>query len=239
MKLLISLWILLIMLSIIAILMIRKDEKKYSKYLSVIVLIVSILGLIISTVSAQVQNNEFRTNLEGIVSREFVDKTFKNRVNSQNDVIFKDDLFYIDIVARKSKNGNWWRFVESDIGSTIEFCIRYENTTSELAQDVMVETSLPSNMKYVDESAYLFNTSNPKGLLSYDNPCVKAVNIGSYIQYGNAELRFKARIIDNNLVEGRNLLIIWAKISVGNNALLQCARVYVNKEEPVKKSLLD
>lgn len=237
MKLLISLWILLIILSIIAIFMIRKDEKKYSKYLSVIMLIVSILVLIISTVSAQVQDNEFRTNLEGIVSREFVDKTFKNRVNSQDDVIFKDDLFYIDIVARKSKKGNWWRFVESDIGSTIEFCIRYENTTSELAQDIMVETSLPSNMKYVDESAYLFNTSNPKGL-SYDNPCVKAVNIGSYIQYGNAELRFKARIIDNNLVEGRNLLIIWAKISAGNNALLQCARVYVNKE-CMKKSLLD
>ena len=240
MKLLILLWIAIIALSIIAFILVLKNEK-HARLFSGLTVLISVLSLIISSISGSMQQDKthefidlaFEKSAQQIIS--FVNEDFTERVNSQDDVIFKDDLFYIDVVARKPdderlwSNKGWWKHIEADIGSTIQFCIKYGNSTPELAENVMVSVSLPSNLEYVNGSAYLFNTSHPQGL-SYVDPCIDAVNIGNYQQYGEAMLLFNAIVTDTTLVEGKtNRLFVHAKISAKGNALIQHAFVDVDK----------
>lgn len=147
-------------------------------------------------------------------------------VKNRNDVIYKDDIFVVQLFVRKAGSKEWKKSIEADLGEIIEFQVEYRNTTGD-SNPVMVRASIPTNMEYIDNSTFLYNSSHQDGIAYLD--CLSGVNIGSYQRNGNAYVRFKTVIIDNNLAEGNNRLITWVKITSNNEALINSADVLVAK----------
>lgn len=102
------------------------------------------------------------------------------------------------------------------------------NRTKELDEDIMVRSSLPDNMEYIDGSTVLYNSSHSEGLEMFDIVS-SAINIGDYKRQGNAFIGFKARIRDVSLAEGNNQLVTWVKITQNNEALCYDASAFVMK----------
>ena len=129
----------------------------------------------------------------------------------------------------RKEGGEWKESVDAEIGDTVEFQIHYENLNASTVSNVMIRDSLPNNLKYVEGSAKLLNASHPNGL-DYNDPTVAAVNVGNYKVDGDAYLRFKAQVVDNDLVCNKtNRLINWAKASANGYAVQDSAQVYVVK----------
>jgi uncharacterized repeat protein (TIGR01451 family)/LPXTG-motif cell wall-anchored protein len=129
----------------------------------------------------------------------------------------------------RKEGGEWKESVDAEIGDTVEFQIHYENLNASTVSNVMIRDSLPDNLEYVKGSAKLLNASHPNGL-DYNDPTVAAVNVGNYKVGGDAYLRFKAKVVDNDLVCNKtNRLINWAKASANGYAVQDSAQVYVVK----------
>lgn len=135
----------------------------------------------------------------------------------------------IEKTVRMDGEKEWKESVDAKVGDKVEFQIHYKNLNDSTVNDVMIRDSLPSNLKYVDGSAKLLNQANPDGL-AYEDPTIDAVNVGNYKVKGDAYLRFKAEIVDEDLVCNKtNRLINWAKASANGFAVQDSAQVYVEK----------
>lgn len=135
----------------------------------------------------------------------------------------------IEKTVRKEGEKEWKESVDAKIGDKVEFQIHYKNLNNSMVTNVMIRDSLPNNLKYVEGSAKLLNASHPEGL-AYNDPTIDAVNVGDYKVNGDAYLRFKAEVVDNDLECNKtNRLINWAKVSANGYAVQDSAQVYVAK----------
>lgn len=152
-------------------------------------------------------------------------------VNNRNDVIFKDDIFYVDMRARKEGTVDWTRGIDAEVGDVVEFQFMYQNTTKETSHDVMIRSILPTNMEYIDESTVLYNSYFQSGVSVKDNTVTTdGINIGNYNPYGNAYVRFKAIVKNYNLVAGTNQLVTWISATSNGEALYDDINIYVEVE---------
>ena len=159
-------------------------------------------------------------------SDEITDWVVKNR----NDVIYKDDIFFVDIYVRKSGEKEWQRAIEASVGDIIEFQMEYCNRGKEIAEDIMVRSDLPENMEYIEGSTVLYNANFQGGTnLRNNSITTSGINIGDYQGQSNAFVRFKTKIIDVSLAEGYNHLYTWATITQNGEALYYDASVFVKK----------
>ena len=159
-------------------------------------------------------------------SDEITDWVVKNR----NDVIYKDDIFFVDIIVRKAGEKKWQKVIEADVGDIIEFQVEYFNQGKELVEDIMVRSVLPDNMVYIEDSTVLYNANFQDGTILRNNTITTSgINIGAYQNQSNAFVRFKTKIIDVNLAEGYNHLYTWAAITQNGEALCYYASVFVEK----------
>lgn len=135
----------------------------------------------------------------------------------------------IDKTVRLNGTKDWKESVDAKVGDKVDFKIHYTNKNASKVDDVMIRDSLPSNLKYVANSAKLYNASNPNGK-AYVDPTTDAVNIGNYDINGEGYLIFTAEVVDESLVCNKtNRLINWAKASANGFAVQDSAQVYVAK----------
>lgn len=152
-------------------------------------------------------------------------------VDNRNDVIFKDDIFYVDMRVRKEGTIDWTRGIDAEVGDVVEFQFMYKNTTKETSHDVMIRSILPTNMEYIDDSTILYNSNYQSGVSVKNNTVTtNGINIGNYNPYGNAYIRFKAIIKNYNLVVGTNQLVTWISATSNGEALYDDVNIYVEVE---------
>lgn len=124
----------------------------------------------------------------------------------------------------------WSESVTAKVGDEVEYQIEYVNLLSEQVDNVMIRDMLPTNVEYVQNSTYLYNTAYPNGELLKENTLTTTgINIGSYISKGNAYIRFTGKVVDKTLACGDNQLINWAASTVNGTVSKDDASVLVNK----------
>lgn len=175
-------------------------------------------------------NAKIDSNLPADQNGKPKDSITKWVVNQRNDVIFKDDIFFVDIKVRKEGDTEWKRTIRADVGDVVEFQIEYVNRCREDAENIMVRSILPTNMDFVHNSTKFYNSSHQNGFsVKDDDVATCGINIGDYSYQGDAFVTFKTKVKDVNLADGENRLITWATITQNGEALSYDASVYVEK----------
>ena len=99
-------------------------------------------------------------------------------------------------VRLKGSGNSFTESVDAKIGDEVEFQIEFVNWLSTGVENVMIADVLPTNMDYVPNTTYLYNSNYPNGTLLKDNTIVTTgVNIGKYKTNGNAFVRFTAKVV--------------------------------------------
>lgn len=147
------------------------------------------------------------------------------RVKAVYDYDFTVDK-KVRIVGDTDKS--WKETVEAKVGDKVEFQIQYINTSDLTQNDVIVKDTLPSNLRYIDGSAKIYNVNHPNGA-TFKNGYVmtEGANIGAYGANSNAFIRFTAEVVDDNLAGGKNTMISWAQVRVGDTTVRDSAEVIV------------
>lgn len=133
--------------------------------------------------------------------------------------------------ARLKGTYQWADEVFANIGDEVEFQITYRNHAADAVENVMVYDHLPPNMVYVEGSTYLYNSEIRDGaLVKSDAVTTDGINIGSnYQSRANAYVRFTARVVDNDLLYGENLLENWANATVNGEVIRDDVTIKVTK----------
>lgn len=130
----------------------------------------------------------------------------------------------------------WYESVDVKVGDEVEYQIEYENLLAEQVKNVTIRDILPTNVEYVQNSTYLYNTTYPDGVLLQDNTvATSGINIGTYNSKGNAYVRFTGKVIDKTLACGKNQLVNWANVTVNGAVSKDDASVMVTKGGDVCK----
>ena len=97
-------------------------------------------------------------------------------------------------VLGQAGDAGFQKVVDAGPGSTVEFQIHFRNTSTITVDDVQVAIVLPDGIRYVTGTTVLFNTNNPYGIIMSDGLALAGINIGSYLPYGDAFVRFWALV---------------------------------------------
>ena len=78
----------------------------------------------------------------------------------------------------------------------------------------------------------LYNSNHQSGLAVDQNTVTTSgINIGSYVDKGNAFVRFKAKVVNKNLTCGSTQLVNWANVTVNSNVVKDDASVMLDLTE--------
>ena len=158
-------------------------------------------------------------------------------------VVTIDVKVHSSVAAKVSKQvrikgtKDWSESVEAKVGDEVEYQIEYVNLLSEEVKDVMIRDVLPTNVEYVADSTYLYNSNYQSGVLLKDNTvATSGINIGSYKAKGNAYVRFTGKVVDKTMACGSNQLVNWASATVSGSNIKNAvykddASVIVNKDD--------
>ena len=128
----------------------------------------------------------------------------------------------------------WKEVVDAKIGDEVEYQIMYKNLLAETVNNVTIRDVLPTNVEYVKDSTYLYNSNYQSGVKLAENTVVSSgINIGSYAAKGNAYVRFTGKVVDNTLGCGSNQLVNWASAQVDGEIYKDDASVMVTKDGDV------
>ena len=126
----------------------------------------------------------------------------------------------------------WKESVEAKVGDEVEYQIKYVNLLADQVKNVMIRDILPTNVEYVQNSTYLFNSNYQSGVLLKDNTVTTSgINIGSYNAKGNAYVRFTGKVVDKTMACGNNQLVNWASATVNGGVYKDDASVFVTKDD--------
>lgn len=141
----------------------------------------------------------------------------------------------ISKTVRIKGTNEWKESVDAKIGDEVEFQIEYTNTGSAEAKNVKITDTLPTNLEYVANTTYLYNSNNKDGkLLSENTITTSGINIGDYKANGNAYVRFTAKVVDKNIACGKNNdLVNWASATIDSKVVKDDAKVVTTKTCPV------
>ncbi len=157
-------------------------------------------------------------------------------------VVTIDVKVHSSVAAKVSKTvrlkgtKTWSESVEAKVGDEVEYQIEYVNLLSETVNDVMIRDVLPTNVEYVKDSTYLYNSNYQSGVLLADNTvATTGINIGSYGAKGNAYVRFTGKVVDKTMSCGKNQLVNWASATVKGSVYKDDASVLVSKDDETCK----
>ena len=158
-------------------------------------------------------------------------------------VVTIDVKVHSSVAAKVSKTvrlkgtKTWSESVVAKVGDEVEYQIEYVNLLSEQVKDVMIRDVLPTNVEYVKDSTYLYNSNYQSGVLLKDNTLTTTgINIGSYNAKGNAYVRFTGKVVDKSIACGSNQLVNWASATVSGSSVKNAvykddASVLVKKDD--------
>ena len=122
--------------------------------------------------------------------------------------------------------------VNAGIGNEVEFQIAYQNLETAAVSDVMLKSALPDGLEYIDGTMMLYNSAHPEGFTVEDGMVLfsDGINIGSYDSNSNAYLRFRAKVVDDDLSFGENTLVNWGQIGIGSTVKQDSVSVVVRND---------
>lgn len=181
----------------------------------------------IRTVNIQIWTESGASTTKSITVR----KSEASRIPSTIDV---DDVIFsytLEMSVRPvgGTKADWTDSLAVKIGDEVEYQIAYRNTSGVDQRDVMIKDTLPSNLEYIPGSTRLWSATID-GEVVDDTILTTAINIGHYAPNANAYVRFRAKVVDQNLVCGRNILVNWVKGTVNDEVLQDFANVIVYDE---------
>ena len=166
-------------------------------------------------------------------------------------VVTIDVKVHSSVAAKVSKQvrikgtKTWSESVNAKVGDEVEYQIEYVNLLAEQVKDVMIRDVLPTNVEYVKDSTYLYNSNYQNGVLLKDNTLTTTgINIGSYNAKGNAYVRFTGKVVDKTIACGDNQLVNWASATVSGSSVKNAvykddASVMVKKDDETCKKTPD
>ena len=129
-----------------------------------------------------------------------------------------------------SADKTWKESVVAKVGDEVEYQIEYMNLLKNQVDNVMIRDVLPTNVEYVNDSTYFYNSNYTNGVLLADNTVTTTgINIGSYENKGKAFVRFTGKVVDNSMECGANQLVNWASATVNGEVSKDDASVLVDK----------
>ncbi len=157
--------------------------------------------------------------------------TYDNYVTVRVKAVYDTDYTVTQKVRVIGGVKEWTDYVNAKVGDTVEFQMEYKNITNGESQDnVSVRDILPSNLEYIPNTTKLWNEFYDGGLISPDTAMFgNGINIGGYNPGANAYVRFRAKVVDQNLGCGTNTLVNWIQGGVGKVTIQDYASVLVNK----------
>ena len=129
-------------------------------------------------------------------------------------------LFTVETSVRKvgDTDKTWKKEVDAKIGDKVEFQINYKNTSDATQTDVAINDILPSNLRYINGTTKVYNSTYPKGFLVDSNEVVgEGIRIGTYDPGANALIRFQAEVVNDNFTCGKFVLHNWGRATVNKN----------------------
>lgn len=125
----------------------------------------------------------------------------------------------------------WKDQVDAKIGDELEFRLAYVNTSNDAQRHVVMRDILPSNLEYVPGSITLYNASYPNGVTTEATSFIEetGTTVGNYAAGSNAVIYFTAKVVDQNLIYGKNTMTNWGRVTVDQTVLQDWARVDVKK----------
>lgn len=131
-----------------------------------------------------------------------------------------------------SEDKTWGNSVDAQIGDIVEFRVAYMNNDTFDHLNVMIKDILPDGLEYVPGSTKLVNGTYPDGsTVDQDTITTTGINIGGYGAGANAFVRFRAKVVDEELVDGgKTELVSWAQGGLKGAVIQDYAVVVVQKD---------
>ena len=183
-------------------------------------------------VTKAVSNNGTLVGYDALDGRIPGGEQYASYVTIKVMVVFEGD-YTVEQKVRLIDSDEWSTSVAAQVGDEVEFQIQYKNIGENKHENVMVRDILPDSLEYVPGSTRIYNSNYKDGIaINQDYIATeKAINIGNYRPGANAYIRFKAKVLGENLQPGSNTLVSWAQCGVGKITLQDYAAVTVNKTE--------
>lgn len=125
---------------------------------------------------------------------------------------------------------DWKEQVDAKIGDEVEFKIQYVNTSDHNQTHVGIRDVLSANLEYVPGSTILLNANHPNGAkVNSDEVVNTGIAIGDYAPGANGVVYFNAKVVDQNLVCGKNTMTNWGQVIIDKSGIQDWARVVVQK----------
>ncbi len=125
---------------------------------------------------------------------------------------------------------DWQESVDAKIGDEVEYQIGYTNLLADQVNNVMIRDVLPTNVEYVNDTTYLYNSNYKDGVkLAENTVTTSGINIGNYAAKANAYVRFTGKVVDKTMACGNNQLVNWASATVNGDVYKDDASVMVAK----------
>ncbi len=145
-----------------------------------------------------------------------------------------DYSYTVDMQVRPAGEADaaWQEKVAAKIGDEVEFQIAFQNLETATVSDVMLKSTLPDGLEYVEGTMTLYNSAHPEGFVVEEGTVLFAdgINIGNYDSNSNAYLRFRAKVVDDSLSFGENTLVNWGQIGIGSTVKQDSASVVVRND---------
>ncbi len=123
-----------------------------------------------------------------------------------------------DFTVETTVRTGWNSDTELKIGDKVEFQINYKNISDATQTDVAINDILPSNLRYINGTTKVYNSTYPKGFLVDSNEVVgEGIRIGTYDPGANALIRFQAEVVNDNFTCGKFVLHNWGRATVNKN----------------------
>lgn len=141
-----------------------------------------------------------------------------------------DYEYTVEQKVRLAGSDDWEDVIEAKVGDKVDFRIEYKNTGNMKQTGVTIKNILPENLRYVDGTTELKNSSHPnKATAEHDYLVADGTKIGDYEPGANAYVYFTAEVIDENLEVGANTLTNWSQAGVGQKTIQDHASVILYK----------
>lgn len=155
---------------------------------------------------------------------------YDNYITVKVRAVFDYEYAVEQKVRFAGSNNNWEDAIEANVGDKVEFRIEYKNTSNLEQTGVTIKNILPENLRYIEGTAELEKSSHPNKATAEHNYLVTGGNkIGDYKPGENAHIYFQAKVVDNDLDTGANMLTSWSQAGVGQKTIQDYASVIVYK----------
>lgn len=144
--------------------------------------------------------------------------------------------FEVAKTVRKSGTTTWGETAAVAPGDTVQYRIKYSNTSTVQQNDVVVRDTLPAGVSYVTGTTKLYNNLFPNGKAMSDNITGAGINIGHHSGGSASFVVFDAKVAANDTLAvcGPNTLKNIAKVETDYGTKQDDADVTVTKTCVVK-----